>query len=76
MRQMGVWRSSLRMQAPWIALSDEGFMIIDDQLPPGSEWGLVAELTKVPEECNSSFVIIQWRTKMPSLTLLPADCVD
>lgn len=47
------------MRAPRIALRDEGFLIIDDQLPPGSEWGLVAELSKVPEECNSRWGIIQ-----------------
>lgn len=50
MSQMGVWQSSLRMHARWTAFSDGGFVIIDDPFPPGSELGLVAKLTKVPEE--------------------------
>lgn len=51
------------MHGPWIPLGDGGFVIIDDPLPPGSEWGLVVELHKTPEESDPR---VTWRTRMPS----------
>lgn len=43
-----------------------GFVIIDDPLPPRSEWGLVVYLTKDPGESDPR---VTWRPRMPSLSL-------
>lgn len=42
-----VEHSWLRMHGPWIPFSDRSFRIIDELFPHGSEWGLMAELTKI-----------------------------